>query len=114
MDRAEREKIEYLEERIRYLESLLASPKIPVPEFGFTPSEAKIYLHLLSRNIVTYETLNYTLRDDGEDRSGVIRVHLSRIRKKIRSSGMKIKNYREVGWGLVDRLSYLTPPSSSE
>ena len=77
-----REECDGLREQLRQVRELLAHSPAPLP--GLTPTENAIVAMLIERQFVRTETLLTIPGRDGEYMSdGCLRVHITRIRKKL-------------------------------
>lgn len=98
LNRKLREENEALREQIAYLQAALMGPEELPLEWGLTKTEQRIVRVCLTRDIATKEAIATALywdKDEPEDAISNIRVHLSKIRRKLKPFGIEIKT----SWG---------------
>lgn len=110
--RAQQEEILTLRERIRQLEDLLLPASVPVPiEWNLPRCEARIFVMLTQRDVVTKEALRVAMygdRYDGKDYpEELVESHVCKLRKRVRPFGVRIVGKRFSGYSLIDRHRYL-------
>lgn len=102
--------IETLRERIRQLEKELCPPAVSVPlEWMLTPSEAKVFSHLTTREVVSKQSIMlamYSDRIDVEPEIKIVDVFICKLRKKLQRFGVEIVTMWGHGYGLKDRIVY--------
>ncbi|ANM12075.1 winged helix-turn-helix domain-containing protein [Rhizobium sp. N324] len=100
----QRDRIEFLEERIRQLEEALMPASIPVPvEYQLTANEARVYAHLASRDFGTRQSIMTALYSDRleEPEMKIVDVFVCKMRRKLKPFGVRI----ETVWGQGYRLA---------
>lgn len=94
------DRIAELEEQVAYLTALLVPPDIPTPdEWGLTRREQRVYAHLASRTVATFEGIMFAIGQGRVLENQNVNVTLCRIRKKL-PDGYRIVSVRGVGWRL--------------
>lgn len=106
----QREEIETLRERVRQLEALLLPADTGVPsEWGLTRTEARLFVHLTSRQIATIDTIMTALygnRSGDEPDDRIVAVYLCKLRKKLSRYGVVIECIWGLGYSLRDYRSF--------
>ncbi|NEI60938.1 helix-turn-helix domain-containing protein [Rhizobium leguminosarum] len=100
----QRDRIEFLEERIRQLEEALMPSSVMVPvEYQLTSLESRVFAHLASREFGTKQSIMMALYSDRaeEPEIKIVDVFVCKMRRKLRPFGVKI----ETIWGLGYRLA---------
>lgn len=99
-----------LRERVRQLEEALASSSVVVPiEWGLTPSEARLFAALTTRDVLTKDaimTALYSDRPDDDPETKIVDVYVCKIRPKLRPFGIEIATVWGRGYSLVDRQKW--------
>lgn len=100
----QRDRIEFLEERIRQLEEALMPSTVVVPvEYQLTANEARVFAHLASRDVGTKQSIMMALYSDRseEPEIKIVDVFVCKLRRKLRPFGVHI----ETIWGQGYRLA---------
>jgi DNA-binding response OmpR family regulator len=102
-----REELDEAQERIRQLEQIL-NDRIEVGiKLGLTPQQAKLFSILLKCELATKHALYHGLygmsQDYGDIQPKIIDVHISKIRKTLRSFDLQIETIYSRGWRLGAR-----------
>ncbi|MBX5015928.1 helix-turn-helix domain-containing protein [Rhizobium lentis] len=100
----QRDRIEFLEERIRQLEEALMPSSIIVPvEYQLTSREARVFSHLASRDFGTRQSIMMALYSDRleEPEMKIVDVFVCKMRRKLKPFGVRI----ETIWGQGYRLA---------
>ena len=111
--RLQRQEIEMLRERVRYLERLLVPDDVVIkPEWGLVNAERRCFAALTTRDVVKKEHLFIALYGDRLDADApvdecVVESHISKMRKKLRRFGIKVTAQRFVGYSLLDREQFV-------
>lgn len=104
-----RDRIATLEERVRQLESIL-TPAWTVPvEWGLTSQEARVFAHLMTRDMATKESIMaalYSDRADDQVEPKIVDVFICKMRKKLRPYGILIETVWGQGYALADRHQF--------
>lgn len=99
-----------LRERVRQLEDALASSSITVPlEWGLTSTEARLFAHLVTRDVATKESIMtalYSDRPDDDPEKKIVDVFVCKIRAKVKPFGVEIATVWGKGYALVDRQTW--------
>lgn len=94
------DRIAELEEEVRQLK-LLLDPPMPLPEeWKLTPAQSRIYRHLASRGLGTYDSLYYVASRGNPVTENNMRVQISKTRAKLEPFGITIRHVRHVGYRL--------------
>lgn len=100
----QRDRIEFLEERIRQLEEALMPSSVIVPiEYQLTAQEARVYAHLASRELATRQSIMMALYSDRseEPELKIVDVFVCKMRRKLRPFGVRIETIWGQGYRLV-------------
>ena len=105
-----RERVEELEETVRQLREQLVplDPRVR-KEWRLTKSQAHIFLHMTTRDVVTRDSINAALYSDRAGdypHSNVIGAHIHGIRRKLEPFGIVIQTVNCIGWSLQDRHQF--------
>lgn len=98
-----RDENEMLREQLRQLSAILVPEEIDAPEgCHLTRSELALFRHLHNGRIASIDTLLSVLTLDGREiEANIIRVHMSRMRRKLSPHGFNIECVWGQGWRLV-------------
>lgn len=95
-----RDEIDALREEVRQLRALLA-PALDIPDrFQLTALERRLFSHLATRSIATFEALAAVISRDPRD-DNTARVHIYKLRCKLSPHGISIKNVRGLGYEMT-------------
>ncbi|MGO8093196.1 helix-turn-helix domain-containing protein [Rhizobium leguminosarum] len=100
----QRQRIDFLEERIRQLEEALMPSIVIVPvEYQLTALEARVFSHLSSRELGTKQSIMMALYSDCADEPEIkiVDVFVCKMRRKLSKFGVRI----ETVWGQGYRLA---------
>lgn len=104
-------RIEVLEERIRQLEDALAPHSVVARvEWCLTPSEARVFSHLTTRDLASKQSIMlamYSDRIDVEPEIKIVDVFVCKMRKKLKPFGIEILTMWGAGYALKDREQFL-------
>ncbi len=103
MIEALRSRVSELEERNRQLEDALCPPAdCPPLEWGLTSTEAKVFAHLASRDMVTKRSVMAALYSDRpeEPEPKITDVFICKLRRKLKPFGVSIVTVWGQGWSL--------------
>lgn len=110
--------IDTLRERNRQLEELLAPSSTPIlAEWMLTPSEARVFAHLTTRDLCTKASIMaamYSDRIDVEPEIKIVDVFICKMRRKLKPFGITIRTVWGQGYGLEDRLAYVPRAEAAE
>ena len=105
------DEISVLRERIQQLEEMLMPHGVRVPpEYRLTSTEARLFVHLASRDVASKESLMLALYSD---RAGdppeikIVDVMVCKMRKKIAAFGIRIETIWGQGYSLPDRERFM-------
>lgn len=97
---ADADRIAELEEQVAQLTALLVPPDMPTPDdWGLTRRERRVYAHLASRPIATFEGVLFAIGEGRALENQNVNVALCNLRKKL-PAGYRIVNIWGVGWRL--------------
>lgn len=106
----QRGRIDMLEERIRQLEDILCPPTVLIPaEWCLTPSEARVFSHLTTRDCATKQSIMmamYSDRVDVEPEIKIVNVFVCKLRKKLKPFGVNVTTVWGHGYSLVNRQRF--------
>lgn len=98
------EKIEILEEKVLFFKELLVSYEFFQPyKWKFSKQQKRIMGALLSRTVCEHNFLInrvYFDKDEPEDSYKIVQVQLARMRVKLITDDIKIKNIYDIGYSL--------------
>lgn len=100
----QRDRIEFLEERIRQLEDALMPASVHVPlEYRLTSREARVFAHLASRDFGTRQSIMMALYSDRleEPEPKIVDVFVCKMRRKLQPFGVRIETIWGQGWRLA-------------
>lgn len=100
------ERIDYLEEEVAYLKSMIWEDVVIPSEWKLTSYEVTVVAVLVNQTVATRSacmTALYYDKPEDEPYEKIIDILIHRIRKKISPFGWKIKTYWGHGWWLSDR-----------
>ncbi len=103
-----RDEIELLQEQVRQLQAVLVNDEIDIPcWYGLTAKEERLYRHLMSRRIVTDESILQALYSGADDFpvSHIVNVWICKLRRKLRPHGIKIVTHWGRGYSLEGRYT---------
>ena len=103
MIEALRNRVSELEERNRQLEDALCpQADCPPPEWGLTSTEAKVFAHLASRDMVTRQSVMAALYSDRPEEPAmkITDVFICKLRRKLKPFGVSIATVWGRGWSL--------------
>ncbi|MDK1386346.1 helix-turn-helix domain-containing protein [Sinorhizobium sp. 8-89] len=107
---AQQREIEMLRERLRQLEEVLAPSTVSIPvEYRLTGSEARVFAHLVSRDIATKQSVMlalYSDRPDVEPEIKIVDVFICKMRKKLAGYGVDIRTVWGQGYSLANRHEF--------
>ncbi|RUM06789.1 winged helix-turn-helix domain-containing protein [Rhizobium chutanense] len=100
----QRDRIAFLEERVRQLEEALMPASVMAPiEYQLTANEARVFSHLASRDFGTKQSIMMALYSDRaeEPEIKIVDVFVCKMRRKLKPFGVRI----ETIWGQGYRLA---------
>jgi two-component system, cell cycle response regulator CtrA len=104
------EQLDQLRERVRQLEEALCPPSVVIPvEWRLTGSEARVFAHLTTKDLVTKDSLMaamYSDRADEEPEKKIVDVFICKLRKKLKPFGIEIDTVWGQGYSLVHRRHF--------
>ena len=99
--------IEERDETIRQLKAMVADEAIVIPAgWRLTRTEARIFRLLARRETAQLDLLLDALWGDNldiDDPERTLRVHVSRLRRKLRTTGLDVRSDRGLGYSLTGR-----------
>lgn len=104
-----RDRVATLEERVRQLEDVLTPPWAPPVEWRLTSAEARVFAHLMTRDMATKESIMAALYSDRADdhvEPKIVDVFVCKMRKKLRPYQIQIETVFGQGYALVDRPQF--------
>lgn len=104
-----RDRVATLEERVRQLEDALTPPWAVPVEWRLTSAEARVFAHLMTREMATKESIMaalYSDRADDQIEPKIVDVFVCKIRKKLRPFGIQIDTVWGKGYALADRHQF--------
>ena len=94
------DRIAELEEQVAHLTALLVPPDIPTPdEWGLTRREQRVYAHLASRPVATFEGILFAIGQGRVLEDQNVTVTIYKLRQKL-PDGYQIVTIRSVGYQL--------------
>lgn len=99
--------VEERDETIRQLKAMITDEAIVVPAgWGLTRTEVRLFRILARRETASLDLLLGAMWGDDlkiEDPEGTLRVHVSRLRRKLRTTGFDVRSARGLGYSLTGR-----------
>lgn len=98
------DRIAELEEEVRQLREALAPAHLLAPiEYKLTPAEQRLYSALAVGGVLPDERLEQAIGEGRIISEGLLRTHITKLRKKLRPFNVRIVNISGIGY-------YLDPP----
>lgn len=101
--------IDMLRERIRQLEDVLmpATARVRI-EWRLTPSEARVFSHLTTREVATKQSIMLAIYSDrlDEPEIKIVDVFICKMRKKLLPFGVVIETVWGIGYALKSRTDF--------
>ena len=98
-----RDEVDLLQEQVRQLRAALVNDEIDIPcWYRLTRQEERVYRHLLTRKMVTEESITQALYSDALElpSSKIVNVWICKLRAKLKPHGIKIVTHWGKGYSL--------------